>query len=313
MNLMHLKYAVVIAETGSMTKSAERLYTAQPNLSRAIRELESTLGITIFRRTSQGIIPTAEGEEFLEYARSILDQVDAIENLYQTGKRKQTRFSISVPRASYISCAFTEFVRGMKADRGAELFYKETNALRAIHNIVEADYRLGILRYQDIYDRNFMDLLKEKGMRFEPVYDFRCRLLFSEKHPLAAKEVISAHDLAPYTEIAHADPFVPSVSLSAIRRNEIGEDVDKHVYVFERGSQMDLLSEATDTFMWVSPVPGRLLARYGLVQRVCEDDRRRYRDILIYKKGYELTAADRAFIDQLMRVREKLRRECGEE
>ena len=62
MNLLHLKYAVIVAETNSMTKAAEMLFTAQPNLSRAIKELESGLGITIFRRTPKGIFPTPQGE-----------------------------------------------------------------------------------------------------------------------------------------------------------------------------------------------------------------------------------------------------------
>ena len=86
MNLLHLKYAVEIAQTSSMTKAAENLYTAQPNLSRAIRELENSLGITVFKRTSKGIYPTAKGEEFLEYAREILAQVDKVEKLYRNEK-----------------------------------------------------------------------------------------------------------------------------------------------------------------------------------------------------------------------------------
>ena len=74
MNILHLKYAVEIAKTGSLNKAAENLYMGQPNLSRAIRELETCLGITIFERTSRGMIVTADGEEFLQYARRILAQ-----------------------------------------------------------------------------------------------------------------------------------------------------------------------------------------------------------------------------------------------
>ena len=55
MNLLHLKYAVEVAATNSMTKAAENLYTSQPNLSRAIKGLEDNLGIVIFRRTPKGI------------------------------------------------------------------------------------------------------------------------------------------------------------------------------------------------------------------------------------------------------------------
>ena len=54
MNILHLKYAVEIAKTGSLNKAAENLYMGQPNLSRAIRELEAGLGITIFERTPRG-------------------------------------------------------------------------------------------------------------------------------------------------------------------------------------------------------------------------------------------------------------------
>ena len=83
MNLLHLKYAVEVAETNSITRAAENLYMAQPNLSRSIHELESDLGIEIFRRTSKGRFPTPKGEEFLNYARNILTQGDAVEKMYQ--------------------------------------------------------------------------------------------------------------------------------------------------------------------------------------------------------------------------------------
>ena len=79
MNILHLKYAVEIAKTGSLNKAAENLYMGQPNLSRAIKELESSLGITIFDRSAKGMVATAEGEEFLQYARKILAQIDAVE------------------------------------------------------------------------------------------------------------------------------------------------------------------------------------------------------------------------------------------
>lgn len=306
MNLIHLKYAVVIAETGSMTKAAEKLYTAQPNLSRAIRELESSLGITLFKRTPQGIFPTAEGEEFLGYARSIIRQADMVEEIYRSGKKKQIRFSISVPRASYISCAFTEFIKEMNTDSSSEIFYKETNSLRAISNITDSDYRLGIIRYQDIYDARFKDLLEEKDMQYELLFEFRYLLLFSSKHPLAEKERIVLSDLSPYTEIAHADPFVPSMPLSTVRRNELSDSIDRHIYVFERGSQMDILSESANTFMWVSPIPRRILERFDLVQKECADNDRRYRDVLIRKKGYQLSETDKKFIDKLMEIKRKL-------
>ena len=71
MNILHMKYAVEISKTGSINKAAEVLYVAQPNLSRAIKELEADLGITIFDRSAKGMVPTIEGREFLSYAKQI--------------------------------------------------------------------------------------------------------------------------------------------------------------------------------------------------------------------------------------------------
>lgn len=309
MNLLHLKYAVVIAETNSMTKAAEKLFTAQPNLSRAIKELESTLGITVFRRTSKGIYPTPQGEEFLQYARKALKQVDEIERIYRANadEKKKLRFSLSAPRASYVACAFTEFIRKLGGEtEGMEIFYNETNPMRVITNITEEEYRLGILRYQKEYDANFKAYLAEKELSGELLYEFRYQLIFSAAHPLADKAEIALADLAPYTEIAHADPFVPSLPLSAVQKSEQSAGVSRHIYVFERGSQMDLLSQDTGTFLWASPVPERLLSRYGLVQRDCAENKRKYRDVLIRKNDYCLTAADKAFIDELMQVKRGL-------
>ena len=82
MNILHLKYAVEVAKAGSLSKAAEALYMNQPNLSRAIKELEASLGITIFGRSAKGVYVTPEGEEFLGYARKILSQIDEVEDLY---------------------------------------------------------------------------------------------------------------------------------------------------------------------------------------------------------------------------------------
>ncbi len=305
MNLLHLKYAVEIAETSSMTKAAENLYTSQPNLSRAMRELESTLGITIFNRTSKGIFPTPEGDEFLGYARKILSQVDAVEEMYRGEKRQVQKFSISVPRASYIACAFTEFSKQLNTQMPAEIFYKETNSMRAITNILNNDYKLGILRYQSQYETNFRTMLEEKGLDYETICEFSYVLMMSPEHPLAKKDEILLDDLNQYTEIAHADPFVPSMPHSTVKKNEISDKVDKHIFVFERASQMDILSEMTSSFMWVSPVPQQLLDRYGLITRTCKENTRTYKDILIYKSDYKFSKLDNLFIEELMKIKKQ--------
>ena len=304
MNILHLKYAVEVAKAGSLSKAAEALYMNQPNLSRAIKDLEGSLGITIFGRSAKGVYVTPEGEEFLGYARKILQQIDEVEAIYKTGAPVRQRFSISVPRAGYISAAFANFSRHLGPER-AEIFYKETNAMRVIRNILTADYKLGILRYASNYERYFKEMLDEKGLTGELVGEFHYVLLMSREHRLAKKETITFQDLRPYIEIAHADPYVPSLPLSTVKKEELPEDMDRRIFVFERASQYDLLQQNPETFMWVSPAPDETLARYNLVQRACLENQRLYRDMLIYRKDYKLTELDRDFIAELYKARSR--------
>ncbi len=304
MNLMHLKYALEISKVGSLNKAAENLCMGQPNLSRSIKELEASLGITIFERSAKGMVATAAGEEFLAYAGKVLKQIDEIENLYRNGAVKKKEFSISVPRSSYISHAFSSFSKGLGSEP-CELFYKETNALRAIKNITENDYHLGIIRYGAAHDYYFKEMLEEKGLNYEMITEFSYRLIMSRKHPLADKEDIRFDDLPPYIEIAHADPYVPSLPMAAVKKEELPADIDRRIYVFERASQFELLSENPETFMWVSPVPHEMLDRYGLAEKRCSDNTKIYKDVLIYKKSHKLSALDKAFITELCNSKRK--------
>ena len=304
MNILHMKYAVEVARAGSLNKAAEKLYVALPNVSRSIKELEADLGITIFERGAKGVTLTPEGEEFIGYAKGILGQIEQVERLYRDGGSRRRKFSISVPRACYISDAFAQFSRTL-GDAPAEIFYKETNSKRAIQNILENDYQLGIIRYAENYDKYFKAMLEEKGLCCEMVTEFSYKLIMSEKCPLAAKDDIAYDDLTDFIEIAHADPYVPSLPLSKVVKEELPDNIDRRIFIYERASQFDLLSVNPQTFMWVSPVPQKLLDRYGLVQRKCTENHKVYRDVLIYRNGYKLTALDNTFITELCMARRK--------
>ena len=304
MNLLHMKHALEVAKAGSLSKASEVLLIAAPNISRSIKELEADLGITIFDRTQNGMKLTPEGEEFLEFAMSILGQIDHVENYYKKGHPKKQTFSISVPRASYICEAFAEFSKSLSKD-AAEIFYKETNSQRTINNMLNHDYKLGIVRYAENYDMYFKTMLEEKGFTYELITEFTYKIIMSKDSPLAKLDTISSDDLVDYIEIAHADPYVPSMPISKVVKEELSDDIDRRIFVFERTSQFELLSRNLETFMWVSPIPKSLLERYDLVQKECSENRKIYKDLLIYKNGYKLSKLDRQFITELCESKRK--------
>ena len=297
-----MKYAVEVAKVGSINKASETLLIAQPNLSKAIKHLEANLGITLFYRSSQGMILTPEGAEFIGYAEKILKQVDEIEQMYRNGKTTKQRFSISVPRASYISEAFARF-SACVSSAPAEIYYNETNSFRAIQNILDGGYKLGIIRYASNHDNYFAKLLGEKGLAHVLVSEFHYVIVMSKASMLTSLAEIRFSDLKSLIEIAHADPFVPSLPLAEVKREELPDDIERRVFVFERASQFDLLSSNADTFMWVSPIPKKLLSRWELVQRSCADNHRIYRDVLIYRSDYKLSELDQRFVAELGRAR----------
>ena len=82
MTLQQLLYAVKIAETKSMNKAAAELFISQPALSSAIHELEEELQVEIFFRNQRGIIVTTEGENFLSYARQIVEMSEMLKEYF---------------------------------------------------------------------------------------------------------------------------------------------------------------------------------------------------------------------------------------
>ena len=302
LNLLHIRHALTVAKTGSLSSAAKVLLIAAPNISRSIKELENELGITIFERTQNGMVLTPDGEEFISFASGIIRHIEDVEKFYKTGAKRKQKFSVSVPRACYISEAFANFSKTLSKD-AIEIFYKETNSQRTLHNLQNRDYKLGIIRYAKNYDKYFTAMLEEKGFVYELITEFTYSIIMSKDCPLAKKENISFNDLTDYIEIAHADPYVPSVPLSKVVKEELPDNIHRRIFIFERASQFDLLSTNPETFMWVSPVPQATLDRYGLVQKKCRDNKKIYKDVLIFEQGYKLTELDKQFVKELNKTK----------
>ena len=226
MNLLHMKYAVTIADTNSINKAAEKLYVGQSALSRAIKELEAGLGVTLFERSAKGMTLTADGEVFVRYAEN--------------------------------------------------------------------------------YDKYYKEMMEEKGLSYKLVTEFSYVLCMSRDCPLAAAENVTYDDLREYTEIAHADPYVPSLPYAEVKKEELPDNSRSRIFVFERASQFELLAKNPETFMWVSPVPQELLDRYGLIQRSCEQNGRVYKDVMIHRRDYTLSELDELFVSELVKAKRRV-------
>ncbi|MBU3129889.1 LysR family transcriptional regulator [Clostridium tagluense] len=305
MNLLHLKYIVEVEKTNSITKAAQNLFMGQPNLSRAIKELEKKIGITIFKRTAKGVEPTRKGAEFLSYTRAILSQVNELESLYKPCESDVIKFNISVPRATYVSVVFSEFVNSLNEEREINIFFKETNSMEAINDVHNGDSNLGIIRYEKLYENYFLSFLKDSDLKYEPLWEFDLCLLMSKNHPLANMEDIPYYDLCNYTEIVHGDFQVPSLSPSEIKKDAEARLHLKRIYVYERGSQFDLLQRVKGSFMWVSQIPQDVLDRQNMILRKSSASSLVNKDIIIYKQNHVFTTYEKLFVDMVKNFTKK--------
>ena len=248
-NIQHLRYAVEVAKTGSISRAAENLFMGQPHLSKAIRELEEDMNITIFRRTPKGVEPTEQGEQFLEYARRILEQVDELESLYKPSGVK--KFSLSLPRASYAAFAFSEFAAALDDAEGLDVKYRETNSTQVLKNVGDGVSNLGILRCQREHEKYFLAALEERSLKYEPVWEFEYLALMSRRHPLAAAPELKYSELRLYTEIVHDDNSIPALPVSEARMLAQKHEKKKKIAGYERGIQFELLCRLPAAYIWV--------------------------------------------------------------
>lgn len=295
MNTLYFKYALEVERAGSISQAAQNLYMAQPNLSKAIKDLEAEVGYTIFNRGAGGIKVTEKGDEFLYHARKLMEQLAEMENISGRDDTDRGKFKISIPRGSYIANGFTSFVSELPMTQGVEITINETNDLKTIDNVTERGYNMGIIRYQVSEEEFFNVRLKNNKLEQETIWEFEYVLVMSKDHPLAEKPDLTVEDLKDYVKITHGDIDIPHAKNEGHDEGGKASADKKTIYVYERGSQFDLLANVPTTYMWVSPIPTSYLEKNNLVQRACKAANNRYRDVLIYRKDYELSEKDKLF------------------
>lgn len=293
MNFVHLKYLLAVEKYESISKAASHLYINQPHLSKIIKEMEEEVNIKIFERHNKGVVPTKKGAQFLLQAKKIVQEVDYLENMYQEDTDK-IYLDLAVPRASYISKAFTDYLNASHIlEKQIKINYRETNSIDAIQRIYNGDNNLGIIRFPKRDRDYYLNILQLKELEFEELFEFEYLVLMSKENKLADKKVY-VNDLKNQLELIHGDISIPEAM-------ELSEN-KKEINIYERSIQFELLMNLKNSYMWVSPMPQKTLQCFHLITKKCEDKHIEYVDFLIYRKGYTLTKEDQRFIQFIKEV-----------
>ena len=201
MTLQQLIYAVTVAEEGSINKAAQNLFISQSSLSQSLMKLEEEISLTIFRRTNRGIEKTPVGEEFLTYARQIVDQYRLAEARYVDKKETRRSFSVSCQHYTFAVKAFVEMARRFRPDEYAFGIY-EGRTSEVIDNVRHAKSELGILYIDDFNESIIRRLLAGNELEFTELFPCRTYVYMAAANPLSEREVLTLEDLKPYPCLA---------------------------------------------------------------------------------------------------------------
>lgn len=197
MTLQQLNYAITITRTGSMNKAAEQLFISQPSLTNSIKELERELGITVFNRSGRGVTLTAEGAEFILYARQVYSQYENL--LEKFGKRSniKKRFGVSTQHYSFAVKAFVETVKTFDTSK-YEFAIRECKTLEVITDVSTLKSEIGILYLSDFNRKVIQKLLTSNGVEFHKLINCNAYVYLWKGHPLAKKKSITIEQLSDY-------------------------------------------------------------------------------------------------------------------
>ncbi|MBQ8299069.1 MAG: LysR family transcriptional regulator, partial [Clostridia bacterium] len=197
MTLTQLKYVITVAEARSMNEAAKQLFISQPSLSSAIKELEEEIGVEVFRRSNKGVFVTPEGEEFVGYARQVVEQYMLIETKYIDKTNVKKKFGVSTQHYTFAVNAFVEMVKQFGMDE-YEFAIHETKTFEVIENVKNFKSEIGILYINEFNQKILYKLFSEYGLEFHPILDCHIYVYMWKGHPLAGNKEIALEELEDY-------------------------------------------------------------------------------------------------------------------
>ena len=300
MTLQQLKYALTIADCGSMNEAAKQLFISQPSLSETMKELETEIGLDIFLRSNRGIVITPEGEEFLGYARQVTEQFGLLQSKYIDKKVKE-KFSVSTQHYTFAVKAFVETVKQIGMEQ-YEFAVHETTTISVIENVKNFKSEIGVLYENDLNEKVLNKMFKENGLEFVELFSCDTFVYLWSGHPLAKQDVITMEELDEY----------PCLSFDQGKNNSLylAEEM-KSTYEYRR------LIKANDRATLLNLMIG--LNAYTLCSGIiCEDlngndykavplkETEKMRIGYIKRKGAKVSHIGELYIEELKKYKEKV-------
>jgi DNA-binding transcriptional LysR family regulator len=300
MKLQQLEYVIAIAQEGSITAAAKKLYQAQPNISIALKELESEIGTQIFWRTPNGMVLTPEGEDFLVRAKEIVESMHSLESDYSHRADDTISLRIEANISTYMAAALGVWVNSLDPSDKLNIHLIEIPSNKVIDDVSSGRADIGIIRIPSSQLGVYAEQLKSRKLSCRTVTEFTMKLLMRKDHPLAKYDDVPIEELKKYIQILHGDDEMNLFGKNSVNP-EFDEDAPQRtLHVYDRGSKMALMDILKDAYMWVSPMPNTAFApESAVVVKNCSYANIKMRDLVICKKANETNRLIKEFLEFL--------------
>ena len=260
MELRHLRYFVAVAEQRNFTRAAEKLFIAQPPLTRAIKQLEEEIGANLFIRKARGLELTSGGAYFLTHAQMILDKVEAtIVDTRRIALNRKTMFSIGfVPSVFYGQLPL--MVRRLRQNKNLEIVLHELKTREQVEALKAGKIDIGFGRIS----------IEDPDVDQEKLFDEPLVAALPASHPLTARPP-TMKELSEINMIAFpvtAGPNFTDLTLGLFRRRGLKVAIIQQV----NDLQTALSLVASEMGFTLVPEQVQSLQREGVVYMRLDDD-----------------------------------------
>lgn len=296
MTLQQLKYVVTVAEKGTISEASKELFISQPSLTNAIKELEKEMQVTIFNRTNRGIVVSNEGDEFLAYARQVLEQVNLLEEKFLNIGKQSPRFSVSTQHYSFAVNAFVDVIREFGGDQ-YDFTLRETQTYEIIEDVSRMKSEIGVLYTSSKNEEIIMKLIKQMGLVFEELFIAKPHIFISSKHPLAKSKAITIEELEEYPYLSFEQGEYNSFYFS----EEILSTLDrsKNIKVRDRATLFNLAVGLNGYTVSTGVINKELNGENIIARPLLVDEHMRVGTII--QKDMSLSRYGRAYMESLKR------------
>lgn len=282
MKLSHLRYLTEIAKTGSITRAAQNLYMGQPNLSKAVREMERDFGMPIFKRTAKGVEPTQKGRLLIEKSAELLEQADSIEREFFGVTEKKERFSAALCGVEYCIPVFEKTAIGYEITSSFSVDFFRCDRKTALELVETGEVSFAVIR--DYSGNEYVSfVIEKKGLKARPLAEGKKQIITEWHSNICQKEKVGENDLKDFTE----------VYIFGSKDCEAG----KSISVSDFFSGCRVISGLKNGFMFISSLDHEIIGEEICIKDLSCDDK--VIDWLVYAEGKRFIGAEAEFLNKL--------------